>query len=128
MLDRKLLRLPEWIEYRRRIATCYRQGLEGLPGLALPHFGESRQRDVFQNYVIRTPERDRLREHLRQSGVETLLHWPKPVWEHAGLGLKNPGLGATVQICREALSLPMSPETTEEHVDITVRSIREFFA
>ncbi len=78
--------------------------------------------------MIRAAERDRLREHLRQSGVETLVHWPKPVWEHPGLGLKDPGLGETERICRQVISLPMSAETTDEHVDITVQSIREFFA
>jgi len=70
---------------------------------------------------------DRLRDHLRQSGVETLVHWPKPVWEHAALGLKDPGLGETERICREVISLPMSAETTDEHVDITVQAIRELF-
>jgi dTDP-4-amino-4,6-dideoxygalactose transaminase len=127
VLDRKLGHLPSWIEHRRRIAQLYRQGLEGIAALALPHFDESRQRDVFQNYVIAVSERDRLREHLSRNGVETLVHWPKPVWEHPGLGLKDAGLGETERICREVVSLPMSSETTDEHVDITVQSIREFF-
>ena len=128
VLSRKLRHLPAWIEHRRRVAERYRRGLEGLAGLALPHYDESRQRDVFQNYVIRMPARDRLREHLQRSGVETLVHWPKPLWEHTELSLKGPGLSETARICREVVSLPMSAETTDEHVDITVRAIREFFA
>jgi len=128
VLDRKLVHLPSWIEHRRGIAERYRRGLSDVPGLLLPHYDESRQRDVFQNYVIRVRERDRLREHLADRGVETLVHWPKPVWEHAGLGLKPPELEETARICREVVSLPMSAETTEEHVDITVQAIREFFA
>ena len=83
---------------------------------------------MFQNYVIRLAERDRLREHLRRNGVETLLHWPKPVWEHEGLGLKDPSLDETERICREVLSLPMSAETTVEHAELVVQCIREFFA
>jgi dTDP-4-amino-4,6-dideoxygalactose transaminase len=128
VLDRKLRHLPSWIEHRRRIAERYRHGLEGIAALRLPHFDESRQQDVFQNYVIRAAERDCLREHLRQNGVETLVHWPKPVWEHPGLGLKDPVLDETERICRQVLSLPMSAETTDEHVEVTVQSIREFFA
>src|SRR2546425_2327865 len=127
VLDCKLRHLPSWIEHRRRIAERYRRGLDGIAALTLPHFDESRQQDVFQNYVIRLGERDRLREHLRLNGVETLVHWPKPVWGHPALGLKDPGLGETERICREVISLPMSAETTDEHVDITVQSIREFF-
>jgi dTDP-4-amino-4,6-dideoxygalactose transaminase len=128
VLDKKLGHLASWIEHRRRIAERYRQSLTGLSALTLPHFDESRQRDVFQNYVIRLAERDRLREHLHENGVETLVHWPTPMWEHPGLGLKDPGLAETERVCREVLSLPMSAETTDEHVDITVQAIHEFFA
>jgi dTDP-4-amino-4,6-dideoxygalactose transaminase len=76
---------------------------------------------------VRTKQRDRLREHLRAEGVETLVHWPKPMWEHRALGLANPGLPETESISKEVLSLPMSAETTSEHVDITAESIRRFF-
>jgi len=127
VLDVKLRHLPQWIEHRRSIARLYREGLQGIGDLALPHFGEKSQFDVFQNYVVRTKQRDRLREHLKIAGIETLVHWPKPMWEHPGLGLSDPGLPETVRICQEVLSLPMSAETTPEHVSTTIQSIREFF-
>ncbi len=128
VLDVKLRHLPQWIEHRRRIALLYRQGLRGIPGLRLPHFGETDRFDIYQNYVIRTPERDALREHLRSRGIETLVHWPKPMWDHKGLELEDPKLPETESICREVVSLPMSAETTPEQVEITVGAIREFFA
>lgn len=128
VLDVKLRYLPRWIEHRRQVAALYRQGLEGIPELKLPHFSEEHHFDIFQNYVVRTTERDRLREYLKKSGVETLVHWPKPMWEHKDLALEDPHLPETKRICNEVLSLPMSAETTEEHVDITVRAIREFFS
>jgi len=128
VLDRKLSYLPSWIEHRRRVAERYWRGLDGLTGLILPHYDETRQQDVFQNYVVRTVQRDRLREYLRQLGIETLVHWPKPLWDHPALGLKALALDETMRICREVLSLPISAETTDEHVDITVEAIREFFA
>lgn len=127
VLDVKLRRLPDWIKHRRSIAAAYREGLERIDDLNLPHFSEVNHVDSFQNYVIRTSSRDKLREHLTRQGVETLVHWPEPVWEHKGLGLENPGLEETERICKEVLSLPMSAETTAEQVDIVVRSIREFF-
>ena len=128
VLSAKLPHLPEWIEHRRAVAAGYRQGLERIEELRLPHFDESRQFDSFQNYVIRTRRRDGLREHLRKEGVETLVHWPKPMWEHPGLKLPRPNLPETEAVCREALSLPMSAETTSEQVDYTTQKIREFFA
>jgi len=126
VLDVKLAHVPQWIAHRRAVAERYRAGLTDLPGLVLPHFPEDHQQDVFQNYVIRLRERDALREHLRACGVETLVHWPKPMWEHRGLGLGDPDLPETERICREVISLPMSAETTPAQVDITVAAVREF--
>lgn len=127
VLDVKLRYLPQWIEHRRAIAAAYCEGLKGIEALKLPHFSEENYFDSFQNYVIRTTDRDRLRGHLKLRGVETLVHWPKPMWEHKGLGLGNPHLPETESICREVISLPMSAETTREHVEITVEAVREFF-
>jgi dTDP-4-amino-4,6-dideoxygalactose transaminase len=127
ILSAKLRHLPGWIEDRRRIAELYRAGLEGVGDLRLPHFKAERHHDAFQNYVIRTRRRDELRAFLTREGIETLVHWPRPMWEHTGLGLKNPGLPETEAICREVVSLPMSAETTPEQVDLTVRAIRAFF-
>jgi dTDP-4-amino-4,6-dideoxygalactose transaminase len=128
VLDVKLRHLPDWIAHRRATAARYRAGLDGLPGLSLPHFPEETRTDVFQNYVIRHPARDALRAHLQRSGVETLVHWPKPMWEHRGLRLPDPGLPHTARLCREVLSLPMSAETTAEHVDRTVEAVAAFVA
>jgi dTDP-4-amino-4,6-dideoxygalactose transaminase len=128
VLDVKLRYLPKWIEHRREIARLYREGLAGIEDLRLPHFLGDDYFDSYQNYVIRTRQRDALRTHLKAQGVETLLHWAKPMWEHKELGLENPLLPETESICKEVISLPMSAETTPEHVEITVGCIRDFFA
>lgn len=128
VLDVKLRRLPDWIKHRRSIAALYRTGLQGIDDLKLPHFSEMNHFDSFQNYVIRTSSRDGLRQYLTKQGIETLVHWPKPMWEHKGLHLENPGLGETERICNEVLSLPMSAETTSEQVDVTVNSIRSWIS
>ena len=127
VLDVKLRRLPEWIRHRRHVAQRFRSGLEAVGDLRLPHYADPRFRDVYQNYVIRTAQRDALRTHLKEQGVETLVHWPKPVWEHRALDLGEPDLPNTRRICREVLSLPMSAETSDEDVDTTVAAISEFF-
>ncbi len=128
VLDVKLRHLPSWIEHRRYIAELYDQGLRDIAALGLPSYSNADYYDSYQNYVIRTAQRDSLRQHLKDAGVETLVHWAKPMWEHAGLKLEKPNLLETESICREVISLPMSAETTEEGVDIAVKVIREFFA
>lgn len=128
VLDVKLRHLPVWIGHRRHIADLYSNGLRDIPGLGLPDFANSHYYDSYQNYVIRTEQRDALRQHLKDAGVETLVHWAKPMWEHAGLKLDNPSLSETESVCREVISLPMSAETTTEQVEITVEAIKGFFA
>lgn len=127
VLDAKLKYVGNWIEHRRKIANSYRIRLAEIADVRLPHFDESKQRDVFQNYVIRAVERDQLKRHLETSGIETLIHWPRPIWGHAGLNLPDPRLPKTETLCREVLSLPMSAETTEEHVEIVCDAIRRFY-
>ncbi len=128
VLDVKLRHLPSWIENRRDIASLYRRGLDGVGDLALPHFPGGDYFDSYQNYVIRTRHRDNLRQHLKETGVEALVHWARPMWDYKGLRLENPRLSETESICREVISLPMSAETTIEHVEVVVKSIRDFFA
>lgn len=128
VLDVKLRYLPKWIEHRREIARLYREGLSGIKGLRLPHFPGDEYFDSYQNYVIRSEQRNQLRQHLKDQGVETLVHWAKPMWDHRDLALENPGLRETESICNEVISLPMSAETTPAHVEITVGCIRDFFS
>jgi dTDP-4-amino-4,6-dideoxygalactose transaminase len=127
VLSVKLHHLTGWIAHRRRIAELYWDGLRNVSDLQLPHFRDICQSDVYQNYVVRCANRDALREHLRKEGVETLVHWPKPMWEHRALGLTDPGLPRSRQICQEVLSLPMSAETRPEQAAIVVNSVQRFF-
>lgn len=127
VLDVKLKHLPEWIKRRRAIAELYRQGLSNIEDLFLPHYEGEKYFDVYQNYVIRTKKRDELYNYLEEQGIETLIHWKRPVWEHKGLKLGQLNLPETESICKEVISLPMSAETTDENVEYTVECIRNFF-
>lgn len=127
VLDVKLRHLPSWIEHRRKIADVYRKGMDDVGDLELPHFAGDAYYDVFQNYVIRTKRRDALRQHLTDSGVETLISWPKPMWQHEGLKLGSPNLPETVAICQQVLSLPMSAETTLEEAAFVCEAVRAFY-
>lgn len=128
VLDRKLTHLSSWVEHRRAVAERYRRGLRGLRDLTLPHFAADDYVDSYQAYVVRSPERDHLQQHLFSRGIETMIHWPRPVWTHKGLALEDPPLPETVRVCHEVLSLPMYSEITFEQVEIVVEAVREFFA
>ena len=126
ILDVKLTHLPEWIEKRREIASLYHEGLSDLQELKLPPPPHSNDRffDVYQNYVIRAKERDKLVAHLRESGIEILISWPKPMHHHDALGLMHFHLPTTEQISNEVLSLPMYPELSDEQAEFVVEAVR----
>lgn len=128
ILDVKLGHLPEWIERRRQLASLYHQGLSDLEEVKLPPPpSDGRFFDVYQNYVIRSRERDQLVEHLRGSGIEILISWPKPMHHNEALGLTHFHLPKTEQISKEVLSLPMYPELREDQMEFVVDAIRKFY-
>lgn len=127
VLDAKLKHFPAWVEHRRAMADRYRAGLAAVRRVTPPHFSGDAWRDSFQNYVIRAERRDALRAHLKERGVETLVSWPKPLWAHPALRLGTPDLPVSARLATEVLSLPMSAETTPEHVDLTVAAVTEFY-
>lgn len=127
VLDLKLRYLPDWLERRREVAQRYRDGLGDISGLRLPHYDVEAYHDIFQNYVIRTARRDALVAYLEENGVETLISWPKPMWEHEALGLGKYHLPETEAICREVVSLPMNAEISDENVDIVIQTVRSFY-
>lgn len=126
-LDVKLRHLPNWIERRRAVAKRYWEELIDLEGLTLPHFPDLRIQEVFQNYVIRTPQRDALVEYLKERVVETLIHWRKPYYSNPSLQLRDRGFPETEAISKEVLSLPMNVEMSDEEVNYVIRTIRSFF-
>ena len=126
-LDVKLRFLPDWIKRRQQIAEYYRNGLVDIKELILPHFEDNRSVDVYQNYVIRTHERDKLFNYLHENGVEALIHWKTPYYRYKELELEDRGFPETEAICQEVLSLPMNVEITDEEVNYVVTCIRDFF-
>ncbi len=115
---------------RRAIAAAYDAGLAGLP-LALPGCRAGAVH-VYHQYVVRTAERDRLREHLRAAGIATGIHYPLPVHLHPAyrgrVAIGPSGLGESERAAREILSLPIYPQLGDEAVARVVAEIRRFFA
>lgn len=128
ILNAKLKFVPQWVERRREIATLYHKGLSDLDELKLPPRPQTggRYYDVFQNYVVRTKRRDEMASHLSENGIEILISWPIPMHHQKALSLGHFKLPETEAISREALSLPMYPELSDEQVEFVIESIRNF--
>jgi dTDP-3-amino-2,3,6-trideoxy-4-keto-D-glucose/dTDP-3-amino-3,4,6-trideoxy-alpha-D-glucose/dTDP-2,6-dideoxy-D-kanosamine transaminase len=134
LLDYKLQRyLPGWLDRRRELAGRYQQLLGDLDPeeeLRLPPLPtiEGDYHDVFQNYVVRSPHKAQLVDHLKESGIEILVNCPDPLHEMPSLELRPFDLPRTSRIVPESFSLPLYPELTSEEQDHVAASIRGFFA
>jgi dTDP-4-amino-4,6-dideoxygalactose transaminase len=113
----KLKHLDEWVAARRRCARRYGELLAGTPVL-LPTEAPS-ARHSYHLYVVRSPDRDRLQQHLRENGIGTSIHYPLPIHyqkAYRELGYSAGDFPEVERACREVLSLPLYPELTEEEL------------
>lgn len=126
-LEVKLRRLPRWIQRRQAIAARYREGLQDLKDLTLPHYDDPRRDHVYQNYVVRARQGNDFSRYLKQYGVEVLTQFRKPYYRHAALNLKDRGFPETEALSREVCSLPMNVELSDPEVDYVIATVRSFY-
>jgi dTDP-4-amino-4,6-dideoxygalactose transaminase len=127
VLGHKLPLLDGWTERRRALARAYHQRLKDLP-LSLPEVVHHDH--VFHLYVLRTAERDRMRDHLRRAGIETGLHYPVPLHTQPALARfvnERGSFPVSDRYARECLSLPLFVGMTEGQVERVCSAVRRFF-
>lgn len=137
ILNVKLPHLEEWSAARRRAADRYREEFTrtGLTtDIILPaEPGRDRgltNHHIYHQYVIRVPQRDKLRDHLARREIETAIYYPLGLHEQkcfACLGYRNGDLPETERAARETLALPIYPEISGEAQHYVVNAIAEFF-
>ena len=137
VVEIKLRQLDAWSARRRAHAAAYRRLFEthGLAGtLRLPAEPWA-DRDlpnhhIYNQYVIRTPERDRLPARLRSAGVGSAVYYPLPLHLQpcfAELGLRDGMFPEAERAARETLALPVFPELRPDQQAHVAESIAAFF-
>ncbi len=129
ILSAKLRKLDEWNASRRRAARRYQEVLAELP-LELPFEPENCEH-VYHLYVIRSDQREMLREELNAQGIGTGLHYPIPLHlqrAYAHLGYPSGSFPKAELSAKTGLSLPMHPALTDEQIDIVAASIAKALA
>lgn len=124
----KLRYLESWIEARRRHAALYTKLFAGTNVVTPVETAEATH--VYHLYVIRVPQRDALRTHLREQGIGAAIHYPVPVHLqpfYANDGFRKGQFPVTEWVCGEILSLPMFPELTGEQVASVVNAVNAFY-
>jgi dTDP-4-amino-4,6-dideoxygalactose transaminase len=121
----KLRHLSHHTARRRAAASRYREKLSGLP-LVLPDWDEGA---VWHQFVVRTPKRDLLAEHLRGRDIQSLVHYPIiiPAQRAMPMPYQRGTLAVAERCADEFLSLPIHAELTDAQVDEVCAGVRSFF-
>jgi dTDP-4-amino-4,6-dideoxygalactose transaminase len=117
VLRTRLTHLDAENERRREIAAVYTDALAGTDVRPLDRLPD--RLHAFHLFVVRVPERERFQARLAQEGVQTLVHYPRPIHGHAPYAaLRVPGvpLDHSEQLADAIVSLPLFPELTDDEV------------
>lgn len=129
-LSVKLRHLKRWNDARLAHANLYSARLEGVGDLVIrPRVPWSTH--IYHLFILETSQRDALRNYLTERGIETGIHYPKPIHLHEAYSDLGLGVGAfpeAERLARESLSLPMFPELTPEQIETVTSAIGEFFS
>jgi dTDP-4-amino-4,6-dideoxygalactose transaminase len=123
--------LAAWTEGRRANAARYRSlfhaaGLDGVVTLPLE---PADRRHIFNQFVIRTAERDALKRHLDEQGIGNEIYYPVPFHLQpcfADLGYRDGEFPHAERAAKETLAIPIYGELTIEQQTHVVSAIGEF--
>ena len=121
----KLKYLEKWNAARCWNAKLYQESLEGT-GVVIPIEAAGAE-SVWHLFVIRTENRDVLRENLVSRGISPGIHYPIPIHlqpAYKDLGHKRGDFPITEAHAQRILSLPMYAELTPESIQHVAQSIR----
>lgn len=130
----KLRYLDRWTQARRANAQRYHElfgnaGLSASGAIQLPSDNES-SLHVYNQFVIRARDRDRLRDWLSERGVGSEIYYPLPLHLQAcfkDLGHKSGDFPESERAAKEALAIPVYPELDQKAQIYIVETIASFY-
>ncbi len=125
VLRAKLRYLQSWVDLRRKHAKHYNQNLKNIVEIQKCNPDEH----AYHLYVIKTPKREVLKDHLKNQGIEAGVHYPvplhlQPAYQH--LNLRKGSFPIAEKNAEQILSLPMFPELKKEETDYVIEKVLEF--
>jgi dTDP-4-amino-4,6-dideoxygalactose transaminase len=133
VLLKKLPFLLGWSKRRNAIAQHYRSEFADFgPELCLPaepyraQIGD--RGHIYHQFVVRSANRDQLREHLKNRGIGTGIYYPVSLNRQkcfADLGAGS--FAESEAAAAEVLALPIFPELTDSEVELVVHAVTAFF-
>ncbi|MEZ4859689.1 MAG: DegT/DnrJ/EryC1/StrS family aminotransferase [Caldilineaceae bacterium] len=128
----KLNYLDEWTAGRQRNAATYRRlftemGLDNVIGLPAEM---AEVRHIYNQFIIRCPQRDELMAHLKTHGIGHEIYYPVPMHLQecfAEWGYQAGDFPHSEAAANETLAIPIYPELTDEMLRTVVEVIAAFY-
>ncbi len=129
ILSAKLKHLDQWSGKRQQNARYYDQRFAELGSMVKTPGVRDGCRHIYNQYTIRVPNRDGLKQHLmhRKIGCEIYYVLPLHLQEcFQVLGYRDGDLPETEAAANSVLSLPIYPELSTTEQDYVVDAVAEF--
>ena len=126
VLNVKMKYLEQWTAKRQAFAALYRRLLQDANLRLLDDPADTEC--VYHLFVAYVENRDKVRAELEKLGVQTAVHYPKPVHLQEAFSYleQTPGsLPFTERACEQVLGLPLFPEMTEDQVSYSAHCLTE---
>jgi dTDP-4-amino-4,6-dideoxygalactose transaminase len=128
----KLPHLDAWTAGRQRNAQRYRAlfGEAKLTGIVRLPTEAGHRTHIYNQFVVRVPDRDRLKQHLDAAGIGTEIYYPVPFHLQkcfVSLGYKAGAFPQAELAAQDSLALPVYPEMTEAQQATVVDTIKSFY-
>jgi dTDP-4-amino-4,6-dideoxygalactose transaminase len=126
VLQVKLKHFAEASARREELARAYRRLLAGAH-LNLP-YDDPRDECAYHLFVVYVDRRDEVRSQLADRGIETAVHYPRPIHlqpAYADCGVPQGTLPHSERACNRVISLPFYPGLHAEQVEYIANTLRE---
>jgi dTDP-4-amino-4,6-dideoxygalactose transaminase len=124
----KLKYLVKWNRLRQEHALLYNELLSQIPGIVTPKVLEG-VTHVYHLYVVRVEwgERDKLQQSLHECGVQTGIHYPKPLSSlQPFISSRATPFPIAEESAQKILSLPLYPELERSQIEYVAEQISNY--
>ena len=122
----KLPHLEDWSADRRKNAEYYNKKFTGSK-VVVPFISPDCT-TIYNQYVIRVPNRDEMVEHLKKQNIGCEIYYPVPMHLQecfSYLGYKTGEMPESEKAAKEVMALPIYPELTDEMKDCVIAAVLE---
>jgi dTDP-4-amino-4,6-dideoxygalactose transaminase len=126
ILSVKLEYLTKWVEQKRSHAATYRSHITNS-AITLPREMRNTMH-AYHLFVIQVDNRDKVRTLLEEKGIETSIHYPRPLpllaaYSHRRFSSRE--YEVSTRTTDRIISLPMYPELTKKNIQYVCKTLQE---